>query len=136
MFTCLFFSAMQEAVNIVTKTDTFRRIGAKMFEIKFPGCEQYEANSTYYSTDYLRCLALHYTFAYDHPVGTCKMGNPTDITTVVDPQLKVKGIKNLRVADGSIMPLIVSGNTNAPIIMIGEKASDLIKQDNPDRLRC
>ncbi|PRY90362.1 GMC family oxidoreductase [Mongoliibacter ruber] len=59
-----------------------------------------------------------------HPVGTCKMGN--DKTAVVDSSLRVKGIKNLRVADASIMPNIISGNTNAACIMIGEKASDLI----------
>lgn len=59
-----------------------------------------------------------------HPVGTCKMGN--DEMAVVDDQLRVHGIRNLRVADGSIMPTIVSGNTNAACVMIGEKASDLI----------
>ena len=62
-----------------------------------------------------------------HPVGTCKMGN--DPMAVVDYELKVHGIKQLRIADASIMPTLTSGNTNAPCIMIGEKCAAMVLRD-------
>jgi choline dehydrogenase len=64
-----------------------------------------------------------------HYGGTCCMGNPDDAHTVVDPQLRVKGVKNLRVADASVMPLPMHGNTNHACIMIGAKAADIILND-------
>src|SRR5262249_41496810 len=62
-----------------------------------------------------------------HPTSTCRTGS--DSTAVVDERLRVHGVERLRVVDGSIMPTVVSGNTNAAIVMIGEKGADLILQD-------
>ena len=72
--------------------------------------------------DYVRNTA---STGYHH-VGTCRIGAPGDAMAVVDPQLRVRGIAKLRIADGSVMPMITSGNTNAVCMMIGEKCADLI----------
>ncbi|NVH47279.1 GMC family oxidoreductase [Photobacterium damselae] len=78
--------------------------------------------------DELRSFIRQKAESIYHPVGTCKMGN--DKAAVVDSCLRVRGVEQLRVVDASIMPTLIGGNTNAPTIMIAEKASDLILQDN------
>jgi choline dehydrogenase/4-pyridoxate dehydrogenase len=66
-----------------------------------------------------------------HPASTCKMGVPSDPMAVVDQQFRVLGADNLRVVDASVMPDLVGGNINAPVIMLAEKASDLIRGRTP-----
>jgi choline dehydrogenase len=83
----------------------------------YPGAEVRTAAQV---RDYVRRTAI----TYHHQVGTCRMG--VDPGAVVDPQLRVGGIDGLRVADASVMPVITSGNTNAPCLMIGERAADFI----------
>lgn len=66
-----------------------------------------------------------------HPSCTCKMGDANDVMSVVDSSTRVKGTRNLRVVDASIMPSVVSGNLNGPVIMMAEKASDIIRGNLP-----
>ncbi|XP_063833970.1 glucose dehydrogenase [FAD, quinone]-like [Ostrinia nubilalis] len=106
-------------------TRAFKENGVEFVRCPVEACQAFQ-----WGTDeYFFCLLTRYTGTIFHPSGTCKMGPESDKRAVVDPRLKVYGIRHLRVADASIMPNIVRGNTNAPVIMIGEKVSDMVKED-------
>lgn len=109
----------------LANTTAFRSIGASPndpLEEYLPPCNELP----FPSKEYWVCRMTHYTYTVYHPTSTCRMGTANDVTAVVDPQLRVIGIKNLRISDASVMRNIPSGNTNAPTIMIAEKAADLI----------
>jgi choline dehydrogenase len=88
--------------------------------------EEYRPGQVAATDEDLLEFARQYAQTIFHPSGTCKMGS--DPMAVVDPELRVRGVQGLRVVDCSIMPTLVSGNTNAPVIMVAEKASDLIRR--------
>lgn len=106
----------------VLNTTYFRNVNADMAVPNLDLCSEYEQ----WSDDYIRCYVRCMVSTLQHQVGTCSMG------TVVDPHLRVRGVKRLRVADGSVMPKIVGMSTGMPIVMIAEKAADIIKNSVPD----
>lgn len=118
-------------VNIVKRlanTKLAKMHEAEFLQVDLPGCAHIEFDKP----GYWECYIRHMTSTVYHPTSSCKMGPDSDPEAVVDARLKVKGVKGLRVIDASIMPDIIRGNTNAPAIMIGEKGSDLIKEDWKD----
>lgn len=123
-----YLSTKTDCDTIVEGVNIARRI-ARHAPLTSKISEEYRPHASLDMDDYDATLnwARNNTASIYHPTGTCKMGSGKD--AVVDARLRVHGIAGLRVADCSIMPEIVSGNTNAPAIMIGEKASDLILED-------
>lgn len=114
-----------EFVEKLAKSKALKPFDARLEKIDIPACREFE----FPSEKYWRCSLKHMVSTTYHPTSTCKMGPPSDPSAVVDSRLKVHGVQGLRVVDASVMPNIVSGNTNAPSIMIGERASDFIKAD-------
>lgn len=108
----------------LSQTSVLRNMRYLLDITPVPGCEALRFGSF----AYWNCAIVQTTQTLNHHAGTCKMGPSFDRSAVVDPQLRVYGITGLRVIDASIMPYIVSGNTNAPTTMIAEKGADMIKQ--------
>lgn len=111
--------------HAVSNSSAFQKYGSRPNSLAMPDCKQHEFDSD----AYWECCLRQFTFTIYHPTSTCKMGPPDDPDAVVDPRLRVYGVLGLRVIDASIMPTIVSGNPNAPTIMIAEKGADMIKED-------
>ncbi|GFT74084.1 glucose dehydrogenase [Nephila pilipes] len=105
-------------------SEPLKKIGSKPFSTVYPGCEDVKDDDE----KYFRCVAQAVVLTQSHQVGTAKMGDPNDPTTVVDPKLRVKTVSNLRIVDASIIPIIPGGNMNNPTMMVAEKASDIIKE--------
>ncbi|XP_064629339.1 glucose dehydrogenase [FAD, quinone]-like [Lineus longissimus] len=110
-------------VDIVHRSAAFQEIGAKAHFPAYAECSGFEAGTM----GYFRCLVKQTAVSIYHFVGTCKMGALSDPTSVLDPTLRVKGFTGLRVVDASIMPSVPSGNTMAPVVMVAERAGDIIK---------
>nr|XP_034331218.1 alcohol dehydrogenase [acceptor] isoform X2 [Crassostrea gigas] len=120
-----FLKGLKEMLRLANTT-AFRSVGASPsdpYKEYYPPCN----SLPYPSDEYLTCRLRHYVYTIYHSTSTCRMGKDDDDTAVVDLQLRVKGISNLRVVDASVMRHVTSGNTNAPTIMIAEKAADLIR---------
>ncbi|XP_063238140.1 glucose dehydrogenase [FAD, quinone]-like [Bacillus rossius redtenbacheri] len=122
-------AGIKKAVQL-GETAAMRKLGSRIHDKKLPACRGFEFGSD----EYWGCAARQLTFTIYHYSGSCKMGPAGDPTAVVDPRLRVHGIKYLRVIDASVMPSIPSCHTNAPTYMVAEKGSDLIKE-NWGRLR-
>lgn len=121
-------ATLLDAINITLKLGNTRvlreRFGFQLDKDPIASCVQ---KHPFGSKGYWECYARTATGPENHQAGSCRMGPSNDPMAVVDPELRVYGVKNLRIMDASIMPMVVSGNTNAPAMMIAEKGSDMIK---------
>jgi len=105
---------------------SFKQLGFQMIPIDGPCGKVSQPDQI--TQKFAECFIRQNATSDSHYASTCRMGDPADSTTVVDPHLRVIGLQGIRVIDASVMPRLVRGNTNAPTIMIAEKGADLIKK--------
>ncbi|XP_063220572.1 glucose dehydrogenase [FAD, quinone] [Bacillus rossius redtenbacheri] len=120
-------ATLVDGINIalnLSKTPALQSYGFYVDQTPVPGCE----NLTFDCEEYWECAVKRQTGPENHQAGSCRMGPRDDPGAVVDNELRVIGVDRLRVIDASIMPKVTSGNTNAPVIMIGEKGADMIRK--------
>lgn len=111
--------------RLMLETSVFRPYNVTMIPALGTPCMRLKIGSPLY----WRCVARYRTEHIHHQVGTCRMGPPDDaFLSVVDAELRVYGVRDLRVMDASVMPTVVSGNTNAATVMIGEKGADAVRR--------
>lgn len=115
--------ATMKFITKLLKTPAFQKHGARIFDVPVPGCGQ-----TTDEDEYWECAMRSFAVTLHHQIGTCRMG-PNRTNAVVDPELRVFGVKNLRVADSSVIPASITGHTNALSMAIGEKAAEMLKKD-------
>jgi choline dehydrogenase-like flavoprotein len=120
-------AVIRRALEIVEHWPSDHKIGSLMVPPFLAEKHGYDEGSTP-SDALLEDLALHFSLTVYHLTSTCRIGS------VVDPRLRVAGVGKLRVADASVMPNVVSGNTNAASIMIGEKAAEMVAADHGVKL--
>ena len=107
---------------------SFKKLGFQMMPIEGP-CGRVSSMDEM-TNKFAECYIRQNATSDSHYASTCRMGDPSDASAVVDPQLRVMGLQGIRVIDASIMPRVVRGNTNAPTIMIAEKGADLMKKSH------
>ncbi|KRT84178.1 FAD dependent oxidoreductase [Oryctes borbonicus] len=117
-------AGIKEALRIM-RSPPFDKYGIKLIDRPPIGCKDLVIETD----EYWECVVRHFTSTIFHHSTTCKMGPADDPESVVDNRLRVYGIKGLRVADVSIMPTQITGHTNVPAFMIGEKAAEMIKEE-------
>ncbi len=124
-----YLSAEEDLQVMIEAVQLARRIAGSDAFAPFKATEKYPGEAATSQAEIVEFLRDKAETIY-HPVGTCKIGADDDPMAVVDPQLRVRGVQGLRVVDASVMPSLVGGNTNAPTVMIAERAADFIKANH------